>query len=45
MKKVLTLVLAVLLVFSGVEAFAEGWEIVVVPKDASNPWFVRMEGR
>ena len=43
MKKVLTLVLAVLLVFSGVAAFAEGWEIVVVPKDASNPWFVRME--
>ena len=43
MKKVLTLVLAVLLVFSGVSAFAEGWEIVVVPKDASNPWFVRME--
>ena len=35
--------LAVLLVFSGVAAFAEGWEIVVVPKDASNPWFVRME--
>ncbi len=43
MKKVLTLVLAVLLVFSGVAAFAEGWEIVVVPKDTSNPWFVRME--
>ena len=43
MKKVLTLVLAVLLVFSGVAAFADGWEIVVVPKDASNPWFVRME--
>lgn len=43
MKKVLTLVLAVLLVFTGVAAFAEGWEIVVVPKDASNPWFVRME--
>ncbi len=31
------------MVFSGVSAFAEGWEIVVVPKDASNPWFVRME--
>lgn len=43
MKKVLTLLLAALLVFSGVAAFAEGWEIVVVPKDASNPWFVRME--
>ncbi len=43
MKKVLTLLLAALLVFSGVSAFAEGWEIVVVPKDASNPWFVRME--
>ncbi len=26
MKKVLTLVLAVLLVFSGVAAFAEGWQ-------------------
>lgn len=45
MKKVLTLVLAALLVFSGVAAFAEGWEIVVVPKDASNPWFVRHGGR
>ena len=43
MKKVLTLLLAALLVVSGVSAFAEGWEIVVVPKDASNPWFVRME--
>ena len=43
MKKVLTLVLAALLVLSGISALAEGWEIVVVPKDASNPWFVRME--
>ena len=42
MKKILTLVLAALIVFSGVAAFADGWEIVVVPKDASNPWFVRM---
>ena len=42
MKKILTLVLAALIVFSGIAAFAEGWEIVVVPKDASNPWFVRM---
>ena len=43
MEKVLTLVLAALLVLSGISALAEGWEIVVVPKDASNPWFVRME--
>lgn len=43
MKKILALVLATLLVLSGIAAFADGWEIVVVPKDASNPWFVRME--
>jgi simple sugar transport system substrate-binding protein len=42
MKKILTLVLVALLVLSGISALAEGWEIVVVPKDASNPWFVRM---
>ena len=43
MKKVFALVLAALLTFCGVSALADGWEIVVVPKDASNPWFVRME--
>ena len=43
MKKFLALIMAALLVFSCVSAMAEGWEIVVVPKDASNPWFVRMK--
>lgn len=42
MKKVLALLLATLLVLASVSALAE-YEIVVVPKDASNPWFVRME--
>ena len=37
MKKFLALIMAALLVFSCVSAMAEGWEIVVVPKDASNP--------
>jgi len=44
MKKLLALALALLMVLSvGSFALAEDWEIVVVPKDASNPWFVRME--
>ena len=43
MKKFLALILAALLVLACVPALAEGYEIVVVPKDASNPWFVRME--
>lgn len=43
MKKLLALIMAAILVFSCVSAVAEGWEIVVVPKDASNPWFVRMK--
>lgn len=43
MKKFLSLALALILVFSVASvAMAEDWEIVVVPKDASNPWFVRM---
>ena len=43
MKKLVALVLVSLLVFTATAALASGWEIVVVPKDASNPWFVRME--
>ena len=27
----------------GADESEDGWEIVVVPKDSSNPWFVRME--
>jgi len=49
MKKSILIVLAVLIaaapvVFAGGSAEADdGYEIVVVPKDSSNPWFVRME--
>jgi len=44
MKKVLSLVLSAILLLSlASAAFAEDWEIVVVPKDATNPWFVRMD--
>lgn len=43
MKKFVALFLAALMLLTCVSAVAEGWEIVVVPKDASNPWFVRME--
>ncbi|MGI6687360.1 MAG: autoinducer 2 ABC transporter substrate-binding protein [Christensenellales bacterium] len=46
MKKILSLVLvSVLLLSLTGAAFAreKDWEIVVVPKDASNPWFVRMK--
>ena len=43
MKKVLALIMAAILMLSCTAALAEGWEIVVVPKDASNPWFVRMK--
>lgn len=52
MKKLLALVLAVAMIFSLVacsssssssSSDAEDWEIVVVPKDSSNPWFVRMD--
>ena len=42
MKKVLALVIAVMMLMTCASALAEGHEIVVVPKDASNPWFVRM---
>ncbi len=43
MKKILSvlLVLTMALLMASA-AFAEDFEIVVVPKDASNPWFVRM---
>ena len=45
MKKFLAVVLAVAMVLAmGVTAFAaDEYEIVVVPKDSSNPWFVRMK--
>lgn len=48
MKKLLALLLAVLMVFSMVACGGEkkdddAYEIVVVPKDSSNPWFVRMD--
>ncbi|NLL54626.1 MAG: autoinducer 2 ABC transporter substrate-binding protein [Clostridiales bacterium] len=43
MKKTLALLLSLLLMFSCVAALADGYEIVVVPKDESNPWFVRMK--
>ena len=46
MKKLLSLVLAVMLLLSLatiVSVAEEDWEIVVVPKDATNPWFVRMD--
>ena len=49
MKKMLALLLAVAMVFSLVACGAcekkgdDKFEIVVVPKDSSNPWFVRMD--
>ena len=48
MKKLLALLLAALMVFSmvacgGAEKGDDKFEIVVVPKDSSNPWFVRMD--
>lgn len=46
MKRTLSLFLAVLMILSlatFVQAQDNDWEIVVVPKDASNPWFVRMK--
>ena len=46
MKKCLALFMAALMVFglsACLSAAESDWEIVVVPKDASNPWFVRMD--
>ena len=49
MKKMLALLLAVAMIFSMVACGAgekkgdDKFEIVVVPKDSSNPWFVRMD--
>lgn len=43
MKKFVALLLAAIMVLTCAAALAEGYEIVVVPKDASNPWFVRMK--
>ena len=43
MKKFVALLLAAIMVFTCAAALADGYEIVVVPKDASNPWFVRMK--
>lgn len=46
MKKLLSLLLACLMVLSlcAMAAAEESdWEIVVVPKDATNPWFIRMD--
>lgn len=43
MKKIVALLIAAIMVITCAAAFAEGYEIVVVPKDASNPWFVRMK--
>ena len=52
MKRIFAIVLVLLLVFSTAACAktagpAKGresdWEIVVVPKDATNPWFVRMD--
>jgi simple sugar transport system substrate-binding protein len=46
MRKILALMLAMILVLSMMTialADEKDWEIVVVPKDATNPWFVRMD--
>ena len=47
MKKCLILIAAVFMLFGPAvcqsSAAESDWEIVVVPKDASNPWFVRMD--
>ena len=42
MKKIIALIIAAMMLCTCVAALADGYEIVVVPKDASNPWFVRM---
>lgn len=45
MKKLLALILVSVMALTlfGTAFAAEDWEIVVVPKDASNPWFVHMK--
>ena len=46
MKKLLALMLSLVLALSMATVALAGesdWEIVVVPKDATNPWFVRMD--
>lgn len=51
MKRILAIVLILMMVFSmaacskpaGSSKDEADWEIVVVPKDATNPWFVRMD--
>ena len=44
MKKFLAVLLVVVMVMALASvAFADDYEIVVVPKDSSNPWFVRMK--
>lgn len=43
MKKIIALIVAALMLLTCVSTLAEGYEIVVVPKDDSNPWFVRMK--
>ena len=43
MKKFVALLLAAIMVLTCAAALADGYEIVVVPKDSSNPWFVRMK--
>ena len=42
MKKIVALIVAAMMLLTCASALADGYEIVVVPKDASNPWFVRM---
>lgn len=42
MKKIVALLIAAMMLVTCTSALADGYEIVVVPKDASNPWFVRM---
>ena len=42
MKKIVALLIAAMMLVTCASALADGYEIVVVPKDASNPWFVRM---
>jgi len=42
MKKIVALLIAAMMLVTCASALADGHEIVVVPKDASNPWFVRM---